>query len=248
MLIAEKVMEFPPEVTEQLGHYVYLYIDPDTDVPFYIGKGVGNRVFAHLGETAESEKVAKIQELRDQGKMPKIELLRYGMSESEAALVEASVIDFIGTGMLTNKVRGYHSRSYGRISAEEILTTFTAQPVEITHKVLLITINRLYRSGMSSQELYEATRGIWKVGRRRARADYAFAVYRGIVREVYQIDQWHPAGTLAYETRDDSDFRGSGRWEFGGEIALDIREIYVANSIRDYLGTSNQNPIRYVNI
>jgi hypothetical protein len=98
-MIAEKVMEFPPEVTEQLGHYVYIYFDPDTDVPFYVGKGVGNRVFAHLGESTESEKVAKIQGLREQGKTPKIELLRYGMSENEAALVEASVIDFIGTGI-----------------------------------------------------------------------------------------------------------------------------------------------------
>ena len=120
--------------------------------------------------------------------------------------------------------------------------------MEISHNAILITINRLYRSGMSSQELYEATRGIWKVGHRRAKADYAFAVYRGIVREVYRIHRWHPAGTLPYETRDDTDFRGSGRWEFEGEIAQDIREIYVANSVRDYLGKSSQNPIRYINI
>jgi hypothetical protein len=67
------------------------------------------------------------------------------------------------------------------------------------------------------------------------------------VREVYRIEQWLPAGTLTYETRDDADFRGSGRWEFEGKVAQDIREIYVGNSIRDYLGKSNQNPIRYVN-
>jgi hypothetical protein len=241
-------MEFPPEVIEQLGHYVYLYIDPDTDQPFYIGKGVGNRVFAHLDETSESKKVAKIQALREQGKAPKIELLRYGLSEREATLVEAAVIDFVGTDRLTNKVRGYHSRSYGRISAEEILTTFTAQPVEISHKVILITINRLYRSNMSALELYEATRGTWKVGRRRAKANFAFAVYQGIVREVYRIHQWHPAGTLAYETRDDSHFSGQRRWEFEGEVARDIRETYVSNSVREYLGKSSQNPIRYVNI
>jgi uncharacterized protein len=241
-------MIFPPEVTEQLGHYVYIYIDPDTGVPFYVGKGVGNRAFYHLGDTAESEKVARVKALHDQGKVPRIELLRYGLTEHEAALVEASVIDFMGTDKLTNKVRGYHSRSYGRISAEEILATFTAQPVKIDHRVILITINRLYRSGMNPLELYEATRGIWKVGRRRARADYAFAVFRGVVREVYRIDHWLPAGSLPYQTRDDADFKGSGRWEFQGEIAQDIREIYVSNSVREYLGTSSQNPIRYVNV
>jgi len=241
-------MKFSPEVTEQLRHYVYLYIDPSTDEIFYIGKGVGNRIFAHLSEMNESKKVSTIQELKKQGKSPKIELLRYGLSESEAALIEASVIDFVGTGNLTNKVRGQHSRSYGRISAKEIIATYSAPPVQITHKVILITINRIYRSDMSALELYEATRGIWRVGRRRERAEYAFAIYRGVVREVYRIHHWYPSGTLTYQTRDDSDFGSRGRWEFKGEIAVDIREQYYFRSVRKYLGSSNQNPFRYVNI
>ena len=241
-------MEFPPEVTEQLGHYVYLYIDPITDELFYIGKGVGNRAFQHLSETNESEKVARIQEIRRQGKEPRIEILRYGLTETEAALVEASVIDLLGTELLTNKVRGYHSRSFGRVSADEIITTFTAQPVEINHNVILIIINRLYRSTMSTEELYEATRGIWKVGRRRERADYAFAIYQGIVREVYRIQRWYQAGTLEYQFRDSSDFARSGRWEFEGVIDKDIRNLYVGKSVGAYLGQASQNPIRYVNI
>lgn len=35
--------ELPPDVGEQLGHYVYLYVDPRIGEPFYVGKGVGNR-------------------------------------------------------------------------------------------------------------------------------------------------------------------------------------------------------------
>ena len=69
------------------------------------------------------------------------------------------------------------------------------------------------------------------------------AVYQGIVREVYRIDQWHPAGTLEYRTRDSSDFRDSGRWEFSGEVAREIREEYAGFSV----GKGGQNPIRYVN-
>ena len=101
---------------------------------------------------------------------------------------------------------------------------------------------------MSPLELYEATRGFWKVGRKREKVDYAFAVYRGIVREVYRIHNWYPAGTLTYETRDSSDFVGSGRWEFEGVAAGDMREIYAGKSVRSYLGPTNQNPIRYVNV
>jgi hypothetical protein len=96
---------------------------------------------------------------------------------------------------------------------------------------------------MSPLELYEATRGIWVIGSRRDKAQYAMAVYQGIVREVYRIDQWFPAGTLTYATRDASEFKGSGRWEFAGEVADDIRDEYVGHSV----GKGGQNPIRYEN-
>lgn len=53
---------------------------------------------------------------------------------------------------------------------------------------MLIRIPQLYRPGMSREALYEATRGHWKVGPRRERAEFAMAVAGGIVREVYEID------------------------------------------------------------
>lgn len=144
-----RATRFPPEITELLGHYVYLYINPLNDKLFYVGKGKGNRVFEHLFETSESEKTNTIREIRRLGAEPQIELLRYGMSEREAALVEATIIDLVGTSQLSNKVRGYHSRSYGRTSVDDLLTAYTAHSVEIHHKVILITINRLYRSDMT---------------------------------------------------------------------------------------------------
>ena len=56
--------EFPPEVIEELGSYVYLYIDPQTAPPFYVGKGVGNRAFDHLYEKEDSDKVARIEKIK----------------------------------------------------------------------------------------------------------------------------------------------------------------------------------------
>jgi hypothetical protein len=52
--------------------------------------------------------------------------------------------------------------------------------VAVRHKAVLITINKLYRSDMSADELHETTRGVWKVGVKRERAEYAIAVYQGI--------------------------------------------------------------------
>ena len=127
---------------------------------------------------------------------------------------------------------------------------YAAKPADIEDAVILIRINQRYRHGMSSQELYEATRGIWKLSPHRAeRATYAFALFEGIVREVYEIEQWHPAGTLEYETRElDFDEIRRKRWEFEGYVAPDeIRNRYVGCSVAAYLPLGAQNPIRYVN-
>ncbi len=239
-------MEFTPEIIERLKHYVYIYSDPDTQAPFYIGKGYGNRCFQHLNDESESKKVRKLNELRENGKKPTIELLRYGLNDNEATLLEAAIIDFVGIADLTNKVRGIHSRSFGRISVDEIIAIYTAEDVDVQDNVLLIKINKLYHSKMSEQELYEATRGIWKVGDRRKYAEYVFSVFHGIVREVYSIEKWHPAGTLEYQFRELSNC--DGRWEFEGKVASEnIRDKYVGKSIRRYIARGNQNPIRYIN-
>ena len=62
------------------------------------------------------------------------------------------------------------------------------------NELFLIRINELYRGGMNETELYDATRGIWKVGEERVKAKYAFAVFEGVIREVYEISQWLHAG------------------------------------------------------
>lgn len=237
-------MKITHDIANTLKCYVYIYTDPRNGEPFYIGKGQGDRVFAHLDDLADTDKTATIRDIRKSGAEPQIDILRYGLTEAEASLIEASAIDLIGLPSLTNRVAGHHDRSFGRIGSTELIQMLSAKTVTVRHKSLLITINRLYRSNMSNEELYEATRGIWRLGSRRENADYGMAVYQGIVREVYRIQSWHPAGTLPYKTRDANGFKESGRWEFEGSIATDIRDQYIGNSV----GLGGQNPIRYKNI
>lgn len=39
---------FDEKTQKALGYYVYMLIDPRDDRPFYVGKGVGNRIFNHV--------------------------------------------------------------------------------------------------------------------------------------------------------------------------------------------------------
>ena len=41
------IKNFSHNTKEALKYYVYVYSDPDTKEPFYVGKGKGNRVIKH---------------------------------------------------------------------------------------------------------------------------------------------------------------------------------------------------------
>ena len=103
--------------------------------------------------------------------------------------------------------------------ATEALGNDAAPTVTVVHPALLIRINQLFRPDMSPLELYEVTRGVWKLGVRREKAQYGLAVFGGVVREVYEIQSWHPALTNAYETRGLEHHDVTGRWEFLGAVA-----------------------------
>lgn len=242
------ITQLPPGVAERLGHYVYLYVDPRNGVPFYVGKGKGERILAHFEDGRASRKTRTIAELRAKGIAPRLEILAHGLKDEETAFrVEAAAIDLLGLGELTNQVRGWKSLQVGRMTLDQLMGYYAAPPVEINHPALLIRINKLYRHTMSPLELYEATRGIWKLGERRQRAKYALAVFEGVVREVFEVQSWHPACSTPYATRDLSKRDAQRRWEFQGKIAANaIREQYRGKSVRQYFHHGNQSPVIYV--
>jgi hypothetical protein len=242
-------LRIAPEVARRLGYCVYLYIDPRDGQPFYVGKGQGGRALSHLSDEAESRKCARIAELRAEGKSARIDILAHALRDEETAFrIEAAIIDLFGLDALTNEARGWRSLQLGRIPLSELTMYYAATPVEVDEPALLIRINRLYRHNMTPQELYEATRGVWKVGPRRTKVKYAFAVFEGVVREVYAIESWHPAATTPYATRDASQLKTAGRREFIGRVAdAAIRQAYVGRSVSRHFPPGLQNPVVYVN-
>jgi len=96
-------------------YYIYAYIDPNTDLPFYIGKGRGDRKFKHLRETIETtdnvDKHLKIRNLCAAGNEPRIvelesdiddERLAYNREEYYILRYGRKGID--SGGILANKV------------------------------------------------------------------------------------------------------------------------------------------------
>ena len=200
-----------------------------------------------MSAAGESRKNAVIEDILAAGCRPQIDIAQHRLPNEEAALrIEAALIDMLGLVVLTNEVHGWRRKYQGRASLYDLIGEY-GRPLDIEDPAILIRINKLYKPDMSKRDLYEATRGIWKVGRRRSRARLAMAVFRGVVWEVYEIMEWHPAGTTPYEFRTFSMAECSGRWEFVGRLAPDgIREKYQLGNVSQHLSNKAQNPITYV--
>lgn len=242
-------LRIPPEVAARLGYYVYLYVDPRSGKPFYVGKGKGSRVLAHLSAKGESEKTRILAELAAAGLKPRIEILAHALQSEETALrIEAAVIDLMGLDTLANLVSGWQSIQFGRVSLEELVFYYASKPIKVTDSVLLIRVTRLYRHAMPAEDLYDVTRGQWKIGERRNGARFAMAVFDGIVREVYEIRAWHPAGTTTSGSAIHRGPHPPGRWEFTGRVAPDpVRNRYYGRSVARYFRKGQRNPVVYVN-
>ncbi len=108
---------------------------------------------------------------------------------------------------------------------------------EITDRLILMKITRLYRPGMSEEELYEVTRGWWYCAPERHEPELALALYDGVVRAVYRIHGWEVAAGDEGKRRKRRGFRG--------EVASDKVEQYVWRSVRR-LVREGRNPIHYL--
>lgn len=244
----EAPSSIPSDVAAKLGYYVYAFVNPIDGRMFYVGKGKRQRALDHFKDGVQSPKRVTLEQIRNAGRKPRIDILAHGLKTAAAALrVEAAVIDALGLPTLANRVRGWQSVRLGRRPLDEVIALYRKKPIEIREPAILIRINRLYRPSMTPTELYDATRGIWTVGDQRERARFAFAVFQDVIREVYEIKQWFPAGSTL-NSRDFREFPLSDRWEFVGRLAAGhIRRRYVGRFLGSFQQGS-QNPIKYVNV
>ena len=237
--------EFKQSVIESLGHYVYCLVDPRDNRIFYIGEGCGNRVLNHahdaLNENLQSLKLDTIRDIIAQGMDVEYYIIRHGMAQDVAFIVESVLIDLLTyepfnlESILTNIQSGHHQWDRGIKTIDEINTLYDCTNIEPypDDKLILININKTYVTGERGS-IYEATRKYWRLNGGRAKlATHVLAVYQGVVRAVFKPTKWYPSEEYP------------GRWEFDG-IEM-VGSSYLNKNTRNIVPGS-QNPIAYYNL
>lgn len=241
-----KLNTFPESVIEKLGVYVYRLIDPRNGETFYIGKGVGNRVFSHLQgaiattgeEDATSEKLERIREINSTGLEVLHIIHRHGMDHDTAFAVEAALMEAYPG--LTNLACGKGNQDFGVMHATEIIDMYQAKDADLSkHKIIMINVN-----DAEQRELYNATRYAWKLNKDKAEeAEYVLAVCKGLIRGVFKPNKWLDATPENFPGRE----LRPGRSGFEGEVAPpEICEMYLRKKVPDeYRKRGAANPIKY---
>jgi len=194
---------FDIKTIEHLKFYVYLLIDPKTDKPFYVGKGIGNRVFDHvvcaLKEDVSNNKYKEIRKIISDGNQVKHLIVRHGLTERNAFEIECALIDtFKFIPKFKNYIRGniqggINSIEKGLMTTNEIIRLYNAEPLnEIANNCVIININKTYKRGSGENAIYEATKEIWDIKEhRRNKIQFVLSEYKGLIVEVFKIESWY---------------------------------------------------------
>lgn len=250
---------FDEKSQQELKYYVYMLIDPNDNKPFYIGKGINDRVFDHLAYAltdtdTSTAKYDKIRDIVQGGKEVKHIIVRHGLSESEAFQIEASLIDTLSYCgfLLSNIVCGHNSIEKGLMTSEEIVRLYNAEPVyQMGNDCILININKTYKRGNGTDPIYQATKEIWLISEwKLPNIKYVLSEYKGLIVEVFKVENWYPKKRLKNKTIDKEknikiqiEVTGYG---FNGSLAPDeIRNQYLNKSVAHTKQRGAAQVIRY---
>lgn len=249
---------FSQKTQEELKFYVYILIDPRDNKIFYVGKGYGNRVFSHINDSIfnpnTTEKLEIIRSIKIDNLKVKHFIIKHGLEENEALIVESVLIDFltfkdfVEVAKISNIVAGHNSFNQGIKTVNECEILYNCEELKlenIEHKILVININKTFDDRRKKKNLnpvyeraniYEATRGWWVLDKNRAeKSDFVLAEYKGVIRAIFKPEKWVQ----------DIENRGTKRWGFeGSEVnSKEILNIYLNKEVPKIRGMAN--PIRY---
>jgi hypothetical protein len=190
---------FTPEVSTELGWYVYRLIDPRNGHTFYVGKGKGNRIFQHaenalnMQDASEDEreylniKNQRILEILGSGMDVQHVIHRHGIKdESIAYEVEAALIEAYEG--LANIAGGVDNTERGCSHADELIRKYGARILVPEERLIAFSCGNSMRERGSA---YDACRFAWRLDRSKlGNYKYALAVDKGFVVDVFEVESW----------------------------------------------------------
>lgn len=139
--------------------YVYHYCDPESGIPFYVGKGEGRRAYSHLTACKRLKNCCfntffykKLRKMFSMGIKPDIKIIHDYLEEKEALKLEASEIKHIGrrnhgegtlcnlslggnsSGMLGHKHSKESKRKMSESQTGHFVNTETRQKISKAHQ------------------------------------------------------------------------------------------------------------------
>ena len=242
--------EFSPEAAEAVGSYVYALIDPrktksDPRRLFYIGKGCGQRCFAHAAAEVKwmrgkepNPKLELIRKIRRfTGSPPPIQLIAHHLTNEESHRLEAVLISVLQTD--GNLVSGKYAGNVN-LSADEIEGRFSRPLKEsaIGHRVLLVSLN-----GGKDLPPFPDIRGselplrvlrYWPISKENAnQVEYIVGVYKQLTRCVFKVRQAADGHAVHKRYNAGKKVNGQPIWkrEFTGERCPEKESIWVNRRI-----------------
>ncbi|WP_373291482.1 LEM-3-like GIY-YIG domain-containing protein [Aquisalinus luteolus] len=222
--------KFDCGVAEKLGCYVYRYVHPESGDTFYIGRGQHDRVFQHLADTEKAMRLGKTLTRKEQaisdvwasGKNVHIVIQQHSLSDNEARAVETALIDLYPLAM--NERKGDRDRKYGASDVGELNAALSPEEIKIDFPCIVVYPRARFAEArptkfslIDADKLYEVSRSSWvcdptKENRRNIQFAVSFA--NGVIREIYEITNWH-------QVQSENNRR---RWEFNGLPSSQYRE------------------------
>ena len=235
------MQKFSNNTVAALKSYVYGLKYPNTENHyFYIGKGTGNRVLSHVNQKIKSgikdPKFDVIQSLKKLGG-PEIDIIRHGLTNEEALLLEATLIDVFGVKQITNKVKGVDSDKYGIMSLKNIEANYKGKDFDADISAVCFKINQAWHKDMTEEHLYNKVRGNWVLNINRAKkAEYGIGVCDGVIRGIYKICNWERSRSS----------KSGYRYFFNGYKEEKMQR-YVGYNLANHPGHAVRGPLFYYN-